>query len=481
LLEQFEKIPRPNLLNKEYRTVSQIRGPLVFVERVADVGYDELVEIDDPTGGTRLGRVLEVDESTAMVQVFTGTEGLDLKETRAHFLGDVTRLDVSLSMLGRMLDGRGDPADGGPPIIPEASLDINGSPINPTVRQVPSEYIQTGVSAIDGLNTLTRGQKLPIFSASGLPGNQLTAQITAQARVPTTSDEEEPFAVVFAAIGITHREASFFIDQFRASGAMERTVVFLNQADDPSIERLLTPRAALTAAEYLAFTHQRHVLVILTDITNYCEALREVAAAREEVPGRRGYPGYMYSDLASLYERAGRLEGETGSLTPLILVSMPDDDITHPIPDLTGYITEGQIVLSRDLHQKGVYPPVDALPSLSRLMDEAIGEGHTREDHRPVADQLYAFYAEGRDLRRMVSIVGEAALTDEDRLILDFADRFEREFIGQGQINRDIMETLDLAWELLAPIPAHLMKRVPEELIQKYHPEVENMDGEESD
>jgi len=463
-------IPRPSLVTKEYRTLSQIKGPLIFVERIADVAYNEIVEITSPAGDVRLGQVLEVDRQRCMVRVFVGTSGLDLTHTRVRFTRDVARLDVSLSMLGRVLDGSGHPKDGGPPIIPEASLDVNGLPINPTVRTHPIEFIQTGISAIDGLNTLTRGQKLPIFSGAGLPANELAAQVASQARVMGGEGEtSEPFAVVFAAIGITHREASFFMDQFRASDAMDRTVLFINRADDPSIERLLTPRAALTAAEFLAFTHQRHVLVIMTDMTNYCEALREIAAATEEVPGRRGYPGYMYSDLASLYERAGRIHGNPGSVTQLVILTMPDDDITHPIPDLTGYITEGQLVLSRDLFRKGVYPPVDVLPSLSRLMNAGIGEGKTRADHRPVADQLYALYAEGRDLRRLVAIIGEAALSEDDRRVLNFAGRFEEEFVGQGMLDLDITETLRLAWELLEPMPPELLKRIPQELIEKYH------------
>ena len=361
-------------------------------------------------------------------------------------------------------------------MIPERSLDINGLPINPSMRTHPSEFIQTGVSAIDGLNTLTRGQKLPIFSGAGLPANELAAQIASQARVvgsdntgKTKGKGSEPFAVVFAAMGITQRETSFFMDQFRASDAMDRTVLFVNRADDPSVERLLTPRAALTVAEYLAFAHHRHVLVIMTDMTNYCEALREIAAAGEEVPGRRGYPGYMYSDLASLYERSGRIRGNPGSVTQLVILTMPDDDITHPIPDLTGYITEGQIVLSRDLHRKGISPPIDVLPSLSRLMNEGIGIGKTRADHRSIADQLYALYAKGRDLRRLVAIIGEAALSSEDRRVLDFAKRFEETFVGQGMVNREIVETLDYAWELLSPMPAELLKRIPKEFIEQYH------------
>ena len=463
-------LPQPKLVTKEYRTLTQIKGPLIFIERTSDIAYHEMVEIIDPEGAMRLGRVLEVNGNYGVVQVFIGTAGLDLKRTRVRFRGDVARLDVSLSMLGRVLDGTGRPIDGGPPIIPDASLDINGAPINPTVRTHPSEFIQTGISAIDGLNTLTRGQKLPIFSGAGLPANELAAQITAQARVTSTQNQEvEPFAVVFAAIGVTHREVEFFIDQFQASYATERTVLFVNRADDPSVLRLLTARAALTAAEYLAFTHERHVLVIMTDMTNYCEALREIAAAREEVPGRRGYPGYMYSDLASMYERAGRIQHNRGSVTQLVILTMPDDDITHPIPDLTGYITEGQIVLSRDLHRKGIYPPIDVLPSLSRQMKTGIGETRTRHDHRSVADQLYALYARGRDLRRLVAIIGEAALSADEQQILKFAEQFEAQFIGQGTIHRTIEQTLDLAWDLLASMPASMLKRIPEDLIAQYH------------
>jgi len=465
----------PRLLTTEYRTVSQIRGPLVFVERIADVAYNEMVEIIGPNGDLRLGQVLEVDQDRCMVRIFLGTSGLDLATTRVRFTGDVARLGVSLSMLGRVLNGFGQPIEGGPLIIPEVSLDINGLPLNPSMRTHPSEFIQTGISAIDGLNTLTRGQKLPIFSGAGLPANELAAQIASQARVvgskskDGTGRQSEPFAVVFVAIGITQREASFFMDQFRASDAMDRTVLFVNRAEDPSIERILTPRAALTAAEYLAFTHDRHVLVILTDMTNYCEALREIAAASEEVPGRRGYPGYMYSDLASLYERSGRIQGKLGSVTQLVILTMPDDDITHPIPDLTGYITEGQIVLSRDLHRKGIYPPIDVLPSLSRLMNAGIGLGKTRPDHRAVADQLYALYAEGRDLRRLVAIIGEAALSAEDRRVLDFAKQFEEGFVGQASANREIAETLNIAWDLMGRMPAELLKRIPRELIEQHH------------
>ena len=464
-----EKEQFGQLTTKEFRTVSQIRGPLIFVERVSGVAYDEMVEIVDPAGNTRVGRVLEVDNNIAVIQLFLSTEGLDISRTRVRFTGDVTRLKVSHSMLGRILDGLGNPIDGGPAILPEELKDINGSPLNPAVRIEPSEFIQTGISAIDGLNTLARGQKLPIFSGSGLPGNELAAQIAAQARViSSTGNQDEPFAVVFAAIGITHRESSYFIEQFRSSGALERTVVFLNHADDPSIERIITPRAALTAAEYLAYEQGLHVLVIMTDITNYCEALRELSVAREELPARRGYPGYMYSDLASLYERAGRIDGHSGSVTQLILLTMPDDDITHPIPDLTGYITEGQIVLNRIMKQKGIYPPIDVLPSLSRLMNAAIGEGHTREDHRSVADQIYAFYAEGRSLEKLVTIIGENSLSEQDRRVLEFSKRFEKEYVGQGHSNRTIQETLDLSWDMLSEIPAQYLKRIPEEYIRRY-------------
>ena len=468
-----KSLARPDLVIKEYRAVSQIKGPLIVFEGVDNVAYNENVEIYDPEGHVRHGRVLEVNRQRCIVQVYAGTSGLDLEHTRARLTGDVARVGVSLSMLGRILNGSGQPIDGGPPILAEESLDINGLPINPVTRTHPSEFIQTGLSAIDGVNSLTRGQKLPIFSGAGLPANQIAAQIAAQARVISG----EPFAVVFAAIGITHREAAFFMDQFRASGAMDRTVLFVNYADDPTIERILTPRAALTTAEYLAFTRGLHVLVIMTDITNYCEALREVSAACEDIPGRRGYPGYMYSDLASLYERAGRIIDNPGSLTQLILLTMPDDDITHPIPDLTGYITEGQIVLSREIHHKGIYPPVDVLPSLSRLMNAGIGEGKTRADHRAVADQLYALYAQGRDLRQLVAIVGEAALSIEDRRIIAFTDGFERQFVGQGRANRPVEETLQLAWELLSAMPPAALKRIPQRFIEQYHRPSELLNG----
>lgn len=486
MFKNTQSITRPNLVTKEYRTLSQVKGPLIFIDNTANIAYHETVEIVGPKSehhsGVRLGQVLEVDGRRCLVRVFTGTTGLDLRHTRVRFTGDVVRLDVSISLLGRVLDGSGKPIDDGPPLISENSLDVNGLPINPTVRTHPNEFIQTGITAIDGLNTLTRGQKLPIFSGAGLPANELAAQIATQAHlVARTGDHSEdtqsnqrlgkgsePFAVVFAAIGITHREASFFMDQFRASDAMSRTVLFINRADDPSIERLLTPRLALTAAEYLAFVYHRHVLVILTDMTNYCEALREISAASEEVPGRRGYPGYMYSDLASLYERSGRIQDNPGSVTQLIILNMPDDDITHPIPDLTGYITEGQIVLSRELHRKGIYPPVDVLPSLSRLMNDGIGATKTRPEHRSLADQLYALYAQGRDLRRLVAIIGEAALSADDRLMLDFGRVFEERFINQGTTDRSIDQTLDLAWEIMKPLPDRLLKRIPREVLERY-------------
>lgn len=460
------KTGSPPLYMIDYRTLSYISGPLLFVENVHNVGYNEIVELLGADGHVRRAQVLEVDHGRAVAQVFAGTHGLDLEETRARFTGDVARVGVSLEMLGRTFNGSGEPIDGGPPVVAEMHLDINGQPINPWARDHPSEFIQTGISVIDGLNTLVRGQKLPIFSGFGLPGGELAAQIAAQAEVRGTGEE---FAVVFAAIGIPHHEAAVFRRSFEASDALDRTVLFLNLADDPTIERLLTPRVALTTAEYLAFQHDRHVLVIITDMTNYAEALREVAAAREEVPGRRGYPGYLYTDLASLYERAGRIKGKAGSITQLIVLTMPDDDITHPIPDLTGYITEGQIVLSRDLHRKGIYPPVDALPCLSRLMNSGIGAGKTRDDHRQVADQIYALYAEGRDLRRLVAIVGEGALSPEDRRYLEFADRFEREFIHQERSNRSIEDTFAIAWELLGTLPRGQLKRIKGEFIERYY------------
>jgi V/A-type H+-transporting ATPase subunit B len=454
----------------DYRTLSHLSGPLVFVERTGSVTYGEMVELRGPDKETRLGQVLEVNRDRAVVQVFTGTRGLDLKRTEARFTGDVARLGVSLEMLGRVFNGSGIPIDGGPPIIAEERLDLNGRPINPWARTHPSEFIQTGISAIDGLTTLVRGQKLPIFSCHGLPASNLAAQIAAQAEV---SDSKEAFAVVFAAIGIPHHEADIFRSSFEASGAMERTILFINLAEDPNIERLITPRAALTVAEYLAFHHDRHVLVILSDMTNYAEALREVSTAREELLGRRGYPSYLFTDLASIFERAGRIKGQKGSLTQLIILTMPDDDITHPIPDLTGYITEGQIVLSRELHRRGIYPPIDVLTSLSRVMNAGTGEGKTRVDHSQVADQLYALYAEGCDLRRLVTIVGESALSEEDRLSLGFAGQFEKEFIHQGNTKLTVDETLERAWDLLGMFPPEKLKRIKAEFIDLYHPKKE--------
>lgn len=457
---------------KRYRTLSTLAGPLAVVEQVSGVGYGEMVSILTDDGEIRHGQVLEVAEDRATVQLFTGIQGLGLHNSQVHFSGETAQLGVSLEMLGRTLNGLGKPPPGASRLLSERQLDINGAPINPIARANPSEFIQTGISAIDGLNTLVRGQKLPIFSGFGLPANELAAQIAVNASVPGAAngdDSQDDFVVVFAAIGITHREAAFFRQQFNAAHAAERTLFFLNLADAPTVERLLTPRAALTAAEYLAFTHNRHVLVIMTDMTNYAEALREVSAAREEVPGRRGYPGYLYTDLATIYERAGRLKDHQGSITQLLILSMPDDDITHPIPDLTGYITEGQIVLSRDLHRRGIYPPIDVLPSLSRLMNAGIGPDRTRGDHRAVADQLYALYAEGRDLRRLVAIIGETGLSPRDQRRLAFANRFETEFVHQPGGARSIQESLDLAWRLMADLPAAELTRIPAELRAVYH------------
>ena len=447
----------------EYRTISQIAGPLLFVENVENAGYNEIVEITLPNGEKKSGQVLDTRKGLAIVQVFGPTTGLDVPNTSVKFLGDIVRLPVSDEMLGRVFDGLGNPRDGGGPLLSKEKMEIVGYAINPYARDEPSEFIQTGISSIDGMNTLVRGQKLPIFSGSGLPHNEIAAQIARQSKV---LGEGENFAVVFSAMGITSEEANFFIDNFKSTGAFERAVMFLNLASDPSMERIITPRMALTAAEYLAFERDLHVLVILTDMTNYCEALREISAAREEVPGRRGYPGYMYTDLATIYERAGRIKGKKGSVTQFPILTMPGDDITHPIPDLTGYITEGQLVLSRELFHKGIYPPMDVLLSLSRLMNQGIGKGKTREDHRGVADQLYSSYARGRDLRSLSAIVGEGALTVEDRKFLHFADIFEKNFIGQGKDeDRSIETTLNLGWELLAEIPETELKR---EHIEKY-------------
>ncbi|GBE54524.1 V-type sodium ATPase subunit B [archaeon BMS3Bbin15] len=453
---------------REYTSVTGVAGPLMIVEDVEGVAYGEIVEIETPQGENRRGQVLEAYEGKAIVQVFEGTGGIDTKVTKVRFTGSTLKLGVSMDMLGRIFDGTGKPIDGGPEIIPEKSLDINGEPMNPASREFPRDFIQTGISTIDGMNTLVRGQKLPIFSGSGLPHNELAAQIARQAKV---LGEEEEFAVVFGAMGITYEEASFFMTDFERTGALEKVTAFLNLANDPTIERIITPRMVLTTAEYFAYEKDMHVLVILTDLTNYCEALREIAAARGEVPGRRGYPGYMYTDLATMYERAGKAAGSRGSITQMPILTMADDDITHPIPDLTGYITEGQIVLSRELHRKGIYPPVDVLPSLSRLMKGGIGKGKTREDHANVSDQLYSAYAEGRDLRDLVAVVGEEALTEKDRKYLEFADRFEREYVTQSKDeDRDILRTLEIGWDLLSILPERDLKRIKEDYIKSYHP-----------
>lgn len=451
----------------EYRTIQEVAGPLMLVRDVRDVAYNELAEIELDNGEKRRCRVLEISGSNALVQLFESSAGINLSNSKIRFLGHQMELGVSADMLGRIFDGLGRPIDDGPEIIPEKRMDINGLPINPVARAYPQEFIQTGVSAIDGLNTLVRGQKLPIFSASGLPHANLAAQIARQAKVRGTS---EPFAVVFAAMGITFEESNFFIESFRETGAIDRTVLFINLANDPAIERIATPRMALTAAEYLAFEQGMHVLVILTDITNYADALREVSAARKEVPGRRGYPGYMYTDLASIYERAGRQNGVSGSITMIPILSMPEDDKTHPIPDLTGYITEGQIILSRDLYRKGVTPPIDVLPSLSRLKDKGIGKGKTREDHSNTMNQLFSAYARGKDAKELMVILGESALTEVDKLYAKFADEFEKQYVSQGYTaNRSIEETLDLGWQLLKILPRSELKRISDELLEKYY------------
>ena len=455
----------------EYTTVSEVAGPLMIVKGIKDVAYNEVVRIKTSTGEERTGQVLEAFMNKVIVQVFEGTKGLDTKKTSARFIGETMKLGVSKDMLGRVFDGTGNPIDNAPPIIPEDRRDINGNPINPYSREYPREFIQTGISTIDGLNTLVRGQKLPIFSGSGLPHNNLAAQIARQAKV---LGQKEKFAVVFCAMGITFEEANLFIKDFENTGALERTTMFLNLADDPTIERIILPRMALTCAEYFAFELGMQVLVILTDLTNYAEALREIAAAREEVPGRRGYPGYMYTDLATIYERAGRIKGKKGSITQIPMLTMPDDDITHPIPDLTGYITEGQIVLERGLHKKGIYPPIAVLPCLSRLMDRGIGKDRTREDHAGVSNQLYAAYAEGCDLRDLVAIVGEDALSDRDRKFLNFAEEFEKKFVSQDEHeDRSIEKTLDIGWELLSILPKSELKKIDENYIKKYLPKNE--------
>ncbi|MDR0764459.1 MAG: V-type ATP synthase subunit B [Synergistaceae bacterium] len=454
------------MLPKEYSTISNLSGPLMVVEKINDVKYDELAEIRLSSGERRRGRVLEITEDRALVQVYEGSTGIDADTTKIRFLGDVLTLPVAKSMLGRIFNGRGAPIDGGTDIIPETALDVNGNPMNPYSRDYPSEFIQTGISTIDGMNPLVRGQKLPIFSGSGMPHNRMAAQIARQARVISG---HAAFAVVFAAMGITFEEASFFMEDFRKTGALERTVMFVNLADDPAIERIATPRLALTCAEYLAFEHDMHVLVILTDLTNYCEALREISAARKEVPGRRGYPGYLYTDLATMYERAGRLRGKQGSITQFPILTMPEDDKTHPIPDLTGYITEGQIILGRSLHRKGIYPPVDVMPSLSRLKDKGIGKGKTREDHADLMNQLFAAYSQGKEAKELAVILGDGALSDEDKAFAKFADMFEDTYVRQGEYeNRTVEETLLLGWELLTIVPKKELKRIRDAYIEKY-------------
>lgn len=453
-------------MNKEYKTIKEVVGPLMLVEGVEGVKYDELVEVTQEDGSVRRGKVLEVKDDKAVVQLFENTQGLKISTSKAKFLGRSLSLDLSEDMLGRVFDGMGNPRDGGAPVIPEKRRNVNGEPINPAARDYPDEFIQTGISAIDGLNTLVRGQKLPIFSMSGLPHAELAAQIARQAKV---RGKDEKFAVVFAAIGITYEEAQYFVDDFKKTGAIERTVLFTNLANDPAIERIATPRMALTCAEYLAFDKGMHVLVIMTDITNYAEALREVSAARKEVPGRRGYPGYLYTDLAQIYERAGRIKGKSGSITQIPILTMPEDDKTHPIPDLTGYITEGQIILSRELYKKGINPPIDVLPSLSRLKDKGIGDGKTREDHADTMNQLFSAYAKGKECKELSAILGDSALSATDKLYAKFAENFEKEYVSQGfNTDRSIEETLDIGWELMKILPRSELKRIKEKFLDKY-------------
>ena len=456
---------------REYRTIQEVAGPLMLVKGVEGVAYDELGEIELFNGEKRRCKVLEINEGNALVQLFESSTGISLESSKVRFLGHSMELGVSEDMLGRVFDGLGRHIDGGPEILPDRRVDVNGLPMNPAARNYPQEFIQTGVSAIDGLNTLVRGQKLPIFSASGLPHAQLAAQIARQAKVRGT---QEPFVVVFAAMGITFEESDFFVKSFQETGAIDRTVLFVNLANDPAVERIATPKMALTAAEYLAFEKDMHVLVILTDITNYADALREISAARKEVPGRRGYPGYMYTDLASLYERAGRQKGKAGSITLIPILTMPEDDKTHPIPDLTGYITEGQIILSRELYRKNIAPPIDVLPSLSRLKDKGIGQGKTREDHAATMNQLFAAYARGKDAKELMVVLGEAALTETDKLYANFADAFEREYVSQGyRTDRSVEETLDLGWKLLGMLPRSELKRISDALLDEYYGKVE--------
>lgn len=462
---------------KEYKSIKEIVGPLMLVSGVSGVKYDELVEISGQDGSVRRGKVLEVNGDNALVQLFEGSQGIQMSTSKARFLGRSLELGVSEDMLGRVFDGLGNPKDGGAAIIPEKRIAINGQPINPAARDYPDEFIQTGVSAIDGLNTLVRGQKLPVFSASGLPHAQLAAQIARQAKV---LGKDSKFAVVFAAIGITYEEAEFFMQDFRRTGAIERAVMFVNLANDPAVERIATPRMALTAAEYLAFEKDMHVLVIMTDITNYCEALREVSAARKEVPGRRGYPGYLYTDLATIYERAGRIKGKGGSITQIPILTMPEDDKTHPIPDLTGYITEGQIILSRELYKKGINPPIDVLPSLSRLKNKGIGKNKTREDHPDSMNQLFAAYAQGKEAKELSAILGDAALTPVDRKYAEFAEAFEERYVNQGFTeNRSIEETLQIGWELLTILPRTEMKRISDKYLEQYYDKIKKPEAEE--
>lgn len=454
---------------KEYRSIQEVAGPLMLVTGVEGVKYDELGEIELANGETRRCKVLEVNGDSALVQLFESSTGINLAESKVRFLGKSLDFGVSPDILGRVFNGMGKPIDNGPDIIPEKRMDINGAPINPAAREYPAEFIQTGVSAIDGLNTLVRGQKLPIFSCSGLPHSQLAVQIARQAKVRGTDSK---FAVVFAAIGITFEDAEFFIDDFKKTGAIDRSVVFVNLANDPAVERVSTPRMALTAAEYLAFDQGMHVLVILTDITNYAEALREISAAKKEVPGRRGYPGYLYTDLATMYERAGKIRGKEGSITMIPILTMPEDDKTHPIPDLTGYITEGQIILSRELYKKGIQPPINVLPSLSRLKDKGIGKGKTREDHADTMNQLFAAYSRGKDAKELMAILGESALSDTDKLYAKFADAFEKEYVSQGfRTDRSIEDTLETGWKLLRMLPKSELKRIGDEYLEKYYPE----------
>jgi len=454
------------MIQKEYRTVSEVNGPLMLIEGTTGIKYGELAEIVLPSGETRRAKVLEVEEDRVLLQLFEGTSGINLHQARVKFEGKGLEFGVSFDLLGRVFDGLGRPVDQGPQIIAEKKVNINGSPINPTARDYPSEFIQTGVSVIDGLNSLVRGQKLPIFSGSGLPHNQLAAQIARQSKV---LGKEEKFGIVFAAMGITFEEADYFISDFKRTGAIERSVLFVNLSNDPAIERIATPRMALTVAEYLAFEKDMHILVILTDITHYAEALREISAARNEIPGRRGYPSYLYTDLATIFERAGRIQGKKGSITQMPILSMPEDDKTHPIPDLTGYITEGQIILSRSLHHQGIHPPVDILPSLSRLRDKGIGKGKTREDHPDLASQLFAAYARGKEARELAVVLGEASLSEMDKLYLNFSENFEKKFISQGEDEeRKIARTLDIGWSLLKDLPKTELKRIREEYLEKY-------------